>query len=112
MPNLTEDQKFQVAVANLITMPEEQPENLKKLFKRLDNLRTSVGNVEQALSEARESVHQLTENRSRMMGSVDTLVDLIKEDISPELIAKHGQKIAGQEGPSNGLPKAEAPQNG
>ena len=102
------NQKFQIAVTNLMSLPEEQPEGAKKFFGRLSNLRESVGGIEQAINEARQSLQQLTENRSRMLGSVDTLVDLIKDDMPKELIEKHGQKLNQPQGPQqNGLPEAE-----
>ena len=84
---------IETTVANLVERPELQPESVKHLFKKLSELRPIIAQIEQGIAQSNEALNRLYENRARMTGSFEMIMQLIDEAMPRDLIIKYGEKL-------------------
>lgn len=93
-----EERSFEIALTNLVENPTLQPESVKPLFKRLADMRPMADNIERSISQARQSMTGLQENRARLAGSMQVVLELIEEALPKELVEKYGKEYIKKEG--------------
>ena len=78
---ISPEERRKIAVAYLVRNTEEQPENTKKLFIKLGACEGAAERTNIALSKANEAVSQLQNKFYQILGSIDTLSDLVVEEL-------------------------------
>jgi len=95
LENLTPEQRGKMAVAYLMRNKDERPEELRKFFDKLDVYEKSAAATNVAISRASEAVTQLQTKFYSLLGSIDTITDLIAdglENITEDEIMKWCEK--------------------
>jgi len=78
---LSPDQRGKMAVAYLMREKGEQPEELKSLFEKLEKSERSAASTNNALMKTNETMMQLQAKFHSIMGSIDTLSEMIAEGL-------------------------------
>ncbi len=79
--SFTPEQRVKVAVAYLIRSKDERPEGLENLFGKLEICEQSAKATNMAISQGREALSHLETKFYHLMGSIDTLSDLIADGL-------------------------------
>lgn len=82
--NLTQEQRVKMAVAYLLRHKDERPEGLEGFFKKLEVCEESARATNMAIGKSREALSHLETKFYHLMGSIDTLSELISEQLSLE----------------------------
>jgi hypothetical protein len=88
-----EPKPIDFAIANLLKNPELQPEDVKSLFKRLNEIGEVMTNIDKSIQEAKKSIAALYENRAKNAGAFETVTSMIEEKLSKELVEKYGKEV-------------------
>lgn len=84
---------MEIAIANLIDHPELQPEAIKATMAKLRDLRPVVNQVEVSIKQTQQSLNQLFENRAKLSGSFETLLQLVEESMPKETLEQYGKQL-------------------
>lgn len=83
----------EIVVTNMVNDPGIRPENTRDLFKKIDERVASLGRIDSAINSARASMNELLDNKSKALGSLDTLTELVTEKLTDEDISKYGKEL-------------------
>lgn len=78
--------KKRVAIAYLVAHIDEVPQDLAKLFAKLKGYESGVTNTTRALQEAKKSIQALQEQFKELLVSVNTVVEMIADDIPEDKV--------------------------
>ena len=93
---------LEMTISNLATNPELQPDDLKSIFKKLNDASSVMSNIEKSIEQAKQSVNSLMDNRARTAGKMEALLELIEGQIPDELVQKYGKEyINGRKAPAD-----------
>jgi len=84
---------IEIAMANMSQDITLQPEALKPLFKKMNDLQPMFENIENSLNQAKQAVNNMLENRAKLIGSLETVLGMIEEQMPAELLEKHGKEF-------------------
>ena len=93
MPQKIDLQPFEKAVAYLLDNPESRPDGTQRLFEKLEAVEKSAVSIEDALTETRNSLTQLSQQKMKVIGSMDAILDLLKDDLSDEDVMKFASSL-------------------
>jgi len=79
--NLTHEQRVKMAVAYLLRHKDERPKDLDKFFKKLETYEESAKATNMAIGRGREALGHLETKFYHLMGSIDTLSELISDEL-------------------------------
>jgi len=82
--NLTNDQRVKVAVAYLLREKDQRPKSIEKFFEKLDTCEAAARQTNMAISKSREALTHLETKFYHLMGSIDTLSELISDELVSE----------------------------
>ena len=103
-------QAVQTAIGNMMMNEAIRPKGTESMFEKLSKNSEQAAGVENAIGETKRSMNQLMDQRSKLIGSIDTLYDLIADQITDEDVAKHGAKpIQQPTAPEQGQGQNELP---
>jgi len=80
--SLTPEQRCKMAVAYLMHNKDERPEYLKDIFDKLDKSESAVKATNAAIANTREALNSLDSKFFHTLGAIDTLSELIAEDLA------------------------------
>lgn len=86
-------QAVQNTIGNMLMKVEIRPKEMEGLFDRLEKSSEQAAGVEQALMETKRSMNQLMDQRGKLIGSIDTLTDIIAEQITDEQVKQYGVQM-------------------
>jgi len=82
--SLPPEQRCKMAVAYLMRNKNEQPEELTKFFDKLEGYEKSAASTNFAIAQGREALSQLETKFYHLLGSIDTMSDVITEELKKE----------------------------
>jgi uncharacterized coiled-coil DUF342 family protein len=91
MPNVSDEQKKN-AISYLLSNAEDRPENLVKLFEKLDQYGERGNGLEKAINETNQSLNKLYENMSELRGSINAVMEMVMEGLDDDKIAEYSKK--------------------
>ena len=101
-------QAVQMATATLIKRPDLQPEKVKNLFVKLGKLKPEVDSADSKIKEAQAAMQAAYEKRSMLMGSFETIMELISDTLTDdellEIIKVAEVSVKPETEKSDGLP--------
>jgi hypothetical protein len=83
---MSREKKTRVAIAYLTMNKGEIPEDLKKLFNNLDQYNHRIGNIYEAIKQARASLDRLDDQMKETIGGMNAIADLIGPDLPADKI--------------------------
>ena len=84
---------FETTLANIIDLPELWPEVIKAAMTELASLRPVLQQVEQSITQTRESLSKLYDQKTQLGGSFDMALKIIERSIPQELLDKYGKEL-------------------
>ena len=97
-------EKARQAVAYLLTQPEERPEELKRLLIKLEKYGQTGQSIDNAITQARQSLDKLYDEMSQLKGSINAVYEMTIEEMTDEQVEKINKEIPVPEVPG---PKKE-----
>jgi len=82
--SLPPEQRCKMAVAYLMRNKSEQPKELTGLFEKLEGYEKSAASTNVAIAQGREALSQLETRFYHLLGSIDTMSDVITEKLKNE----------------------------
>lgn len=90
------DKAFE-AVARLLSIPEKQPEKLKKFFKRLEEYNVKGKNLDSVLKKANETIDSVEVEMQHLYGAINAVSEMIADDLTPEQVEQYSQDLLPKE---------------
>jgi hypothetical protein len=84
--SLDPKQRKLVATAFLMSRPELRPEGSQMLFTKLEAYDASGRNVSSAIHDAQKSIQQLRQQMNQLVGSINTITEIIAEQLPDDKI--------------------------
>jgi hypothetical protein len=89
LARMSDEQKSLVSVAYLMSHPDKQPEELKKLFAKLSNYDSIANNINDAINQAKKSINELKPKLDQTIGSITALSGIIAESMPKDNIEEY-----------------------
>jgi len=96
-----------IAVSYLIREISERPKETEKLFKKLETLERSATQTNAAMQQAEVTINELNNNFMKIIGSLQTITEIIAEMLPDEKIDEWCDKYT----PPKNLPKIPGSQS-
>jgi signal transduction histidine kinase len=82
--HLSYEQKSLISVAYLLTKPELQPEETKRLFEKLAAYDKNANQIQSSINHARKTINELQPSFQQVLGSITAISSIIAELISED----------------------------
>ena len=82
-----------LAVAYLLSKKDERPDGLGKLFGKLEQYETSLKDIMEAGQQAEKTLHELGIKREQLFGSINSVTELILDDLPEEKCEEWSRKF-------------------
>jgi len=79
--NLSPEQRCMVSVAYLMSNPDKQPEETKKLFDKLNVYDRNARNIQSAIEQAKKSINELQPKLEQIIGAITAISSVVAEMI-------------------------------
>ena len=83
----------QIAITNMVDDPSIRPEGMSDLFDKIDQRVEELGRIDNAINAAKRSINELFDNKSKGLGALDMLTELVTEKLTDEDIDKYGNEL-------------------
>jgi len=83
----------QITITNMVNDPSIRPEGMSDLFDKIDKRVEDLTNLDNAINAAKNSINELFDNKSKGLGALDMLTELVTEKLTDEDIDKHGNEL-------------------
>jgi len=81
------------AVAYLSGNKEAQPEQLKKLFVKIEGFQQKGLGLEGALKQAYDSIDQINNEMRQVYGAISAVTDIIADELTKEQVEEYSKKL-------------------
>jgi chromosome segregation ATPase len=103
-------QKAKIAVAYLMKNKEDRPAGLEKLFSKLEKYELSMREIMNAINQTKKSLEELDQKGDQMLGSIESIAELISEELPVEKVNEWCEKYELPDGiPANIQMAGKAP---
>jgi len=93
LEEMNDTQKARIAVAYLIKAKDERPEGLDKFFDKLSLYEKSMTEIMSAIKEAQNSIIELNRNHDQLLGSINSVVEIVSEELPKDKIDGWAKKF-------------------